>query len=80
MVRILVRCSDSGAVFCEIAYGGPVNLIDLDTILLSSAMFALGVATRWHHLKAAGTKPLLLAFLIFAGLVTGGWMITRLLV
>lgn len=56
------------------------HLIDLDTILLSSAMFALGVATRWHHLKAAGTKPLLLAFLIFAGLVTGGWMITRLLV
>jgi len=56
------------------------HLIDLDTILLSSAMFALGVATRWHHLRAAGTKPLLLAFVIFAGLVTGGWMMTRLLV
>jgi uncharacterized integral membrane protein (TIGR00698 family) len=56
------------------------HLIDLDTILLSSAMFALGVATRWHQLKAAGTKPLLLAFIIFAGLVSGGWMITRLLV
>jgi uncharacterized integral membrane protein (TIGR00698 family) len=55
-------------------------LIALDTILLSSAMFALGVATRWHHLKTAGTKPLLLAFIIFAGLVCGGWMITTLLV
>jgi uncharacterized integral membrane protein (TIGR00698 family) len=56
------------------------HLIDLDTILLSSAMFALGVATRWQQLKAAGTKPLLLAFIIFAGLVSGGWVITKLLV
>lgn len=56
------------------------HLIDLDTVLLSSAMFALGVATRWHDLKAAGTKPLLLAFILFAGLVSGGWVITRLLV
>lgn len=56
------------------------HLIDLDTILLSAAMFALGVATRWHQLKAAGTKPLLLAFIIFTGLVSGGWIMTRLLV
>jgi uncharacterized integral membrane protein (TIGR00698 family) len=56
------------------------HLIDLDTILLASAMFALGVATRWHHMKAAGTRPLLLAFIIFTGLVSGGWMVTKLLV
>ena len=56
------------------------NLVDLDTILLSSAMFALGVATRWQQLKQAGTRPLLLASAIFAGLVCGGWMMTRLLV
>lgn len=56
------------------------HLIDLDTVLLSSAMFALGIATRWHQLKAAGTRPLLLASIIFAGLVTGGWIMTRLLV
>jgi uncharacterized membrane protein YadS len=55
------------------------HLINVDTILLSSAMFALGVGTRWHHLKAAGTRPLLLAFIIFVGLVSGGWVITRLL-
>ena len=55
------------------------NLIDLDTVLLASAMFALGVATRWHQLKTAGTRPLLLATAIFAGLVSGGWMVTRLL-
>jgi uncharacterized integral membrane protein (TIGR00698 family) len=56
------------------------HLIDLDTLLLSSAMFALGVATRWHHMKAAGTRPLLLALILFSGLVTGGWIMTRLLV
>lgn len=56
------------------------HLIDFDTVLLASAMFALGVATRWHQLKAAGPRPLLLAFIIFAGLVSGGWTITRLLV
>ena len=56
------------------------HLIDLDTVLLSSAMFALGVATRWQQLKAAGTKPLLLASIIFAGLVSGGWIMTRLLI
>lgn len=56
------------------------HLIDLDTVLLSSAMFALGMATRWQQLKQAGTRPLLLAATIFAGLVSGGWVMTRLLV
>jgi uncharacterized integral membrane protein (TIGR00698 family) len=56
------------------------ELIDLDTALLSSAMFALGVATRWSQLKAAGLRPLLLAFIIFTGLVSGGWIMTKLLV
>jgi uncharacterized integral membrane protein (TIGR00698 family) len=56
------------------------HLIDLDTVLLSSAMFALGMATRWQQLKQAGARPLLLAAVIFAGLVSGGWVMTRLLV
>jgi uncharacterized integral membrane protein (TIGR00698 family) len=56
------------------------HLIDFDTILLSSAMFALGVATRWQQLKAAGTRPLALASVIFACLVCGGWAFTRLFV
>jgi len=55
-------------------------LIDLDTVLLSSAMFALGVGTQWRQVKQAGTRPLLLAAVIFAGLVSGGWAITRWLV
>ncbi len=56
------------------------HLIGLDTVVLSSAMFALGVATRWQQLKAAGTRPLLLASVIFACLVCGGWAFTRFLV
>jgi len=56
------------------------DIITVDTILLSSAMFALGCATRWQRLKEAGPRPLLLASLIFGGLVCGGWAITRLLV
>jgi len=56
------------------------GLINLDTVLLSSAMFALGVGTRWSRMKEAGLKPLSLALIIFTGLVLGGWTITRLLV
>lgn len=55
-------------------------IISLDTVLLSSAMFALGTGTHWHQVKQAGTRPLLLAAAIFVVLVTGGWAITRWLV
>ena len=66
--------------FVRLPSGLRSGLINLDTVLLSSAMFALGVATRWHQLKAAGTKPLLLASIIFGGLVSGGWVMTRVVV
>ena len=56
------------------------ELIDLDTILLSAAMFALGVGTRWDQLKEAGPRPLLLAATLFAVLVSGGYMLTSVLV
>ena len=55
------------------------GIISLDTVFLSSAMFALGASTRWQQMKQAGKRPLLLASVIFAGLVCGGWMMTRLL-
>ena len=66
--------------FVHLAPATRANLIDLDTVLLSSAMFALGISTRWQQLKQAGTRPLLLASAIFAGLVSGGWMMTRMFV
>jgi uncharacterized integral membrane protein (TIGR00698 family) len=66
--------------FVKLPWAARSHLIDLDTVLLASAMFALGVATRWSQMKAAGTRPLLLALIIFGGLVSGGWIMTRLLV
>ena len=50
-------------------------LIECDTILLGSAMFALGTGTRWDQLLRAGTRPLLLGGTLFAGLVTGGFLL-----
>jgi uncharacterized integral membrane protein (TIGR00698 family) len=55
------------------------QLIDLDTILLGSAMFALGVATRWSQIKTAGSRPLLLGAVLFAALSSGGLLLTRLI-
>jgi uncharacterized membrane protein YadS len=43
-------------------------------------MFALGVGTRWNQVSRAGTRPLVLAAVIFAGLVSGGFLLTRLFV
>jgi uncharacterized integral membrane protein (TIGR00698 family) len=56
------------------------SLIEFDTILLGAAMFALGTGTGWDQLKRAGTRPLLLAAVLFAGLVTGGFALTSWLV
>ena len=56
------------------------GLIDLDTVLLSGAMFALGLGTRWDQLRKAGTRPLLLAAALFGGLVGGGFLLTSVLV
>jgi uncharacterized integral membrane protein (TIGR00698 family) len=60
--------------------GVRAGLIEFDTVLLSAAMFALGVGTRWNQLSQAGTRPLLLAGVLFVGLVTGGFLLTRLFV
>jgi uncharacterized integral membrane protein (TIGR00698 family) len=56
------------------------SLIEFDTILLGAAMFALGTGTGWDQLKRAGTRPLILAAVLFAGLVTGGFLLTSWLV
>jgi uncharacterized integral membrane protein (TIGR00698 family) len=56
------------------------NLIDLDTVLLGSAMFALGATTRWSHLMRAGSRPLLLGATLFVCLIGGGYLLTVLIV
>ncbi|HEU4663396.1 MAG TPA: putative sulfate exporter family transporter [Dokdonella sp.] len=55
-------------------------LLDLDTLLLATAMAALGLETRFARLRALGPKPLLLALLLFGWLAVGGYWLTRALV
>lgn len=52
-------------------------LLDLDTLLLATAMGALGLETRFSRLRALGPKPLLLAFVLFVWLTVGGYWLTR---
>ena len=44
----------------------------LDTLLLATAMAALGLGTRAAAMRKAGLRPLLLALLLFAWLLGGG--------
>jgi len=53
---------------------------DFDTLLLATAMAALGLSTHISAIRAAGLKPLLLATLLFVWLVVGGAAINRAIV
>lgn len=52
-------------------------LVWLDTLLLATAMAALGLGTHWRMVRRAGAKPLLLAALLFAWLLAGGALINK---
>lgn len=47
--------------------------IELDNVLLAIAMAALGLSTHIGAGRAAGTRPLILAALLFAWLLGAGW-------
>lgn len=47
-----------------------------DTFLLTMAMSALGMESSWKKMKQSGTRPFLLAFLLFLWLALGGLWIT----
>lgn len=49
--------------------------IDADTLILATAMAALGVSTHVAAIRAAGIKPLALAALLFGWLIFGGFAI-----
>lgn len=51
------------------------RMIDLDNILLTMAMFALGLTTHFSAVKQAGIKPLILAAVMFVWLILGGAVI-----
>lgn len=52
-------------------------LVQIDTILLSMAMAALGLTTHFSVVRKAGIKPLLLALMLFGWLIVGGALINR---
>ena len=52
----------------------------LCTLLLVTAMAALGINTRFAQLRALGSAPLRLALLLFAWLTVAGYVLVRLLV
>jgi uncharacterized integral membrane protein (TIGR00698 family) len=49
--------------------------INGDTLILATAMAALGVSTQFSAIRAAGIKPLGLAALLFGWLIVGGFAI-----
>ncbi|MHB1098983.1 MAG: YeiH family protein [Burkholderiales bacterium] len=49
----------------------------IDTILLSTAMGALGLRTHAGAIRQAGLKPLMLASMLFVFLVIGGYAVNR---
>jgi uncharacterized integral membrane protein (TIGR00698 family) len=52
------------------------SIRDLDKLLLTMAMTALGMETDFKSFKAIALKPFYLAFIMFAWLLVGGWFIT----
>lgn len=54
-------------------------MIALSTLLLATAMAALGLNTRFAQLRALGGKPLLLALLLFVWLTVAGYALVRML-
>lgn len=57
-----------------------VNMInEIDTFLLTMAMTALGMGTRFAKFKGLGLAPVYTATVIFAWLVIGGFIVTKLI-
>ena len=51
------------------------SMVILDDVLLTMAMFALGLTTHLGAIKQAGVKPLILGAIMFTWLIVGGGLI-----
>lgn len=51
------------------------SMVMLDDVLLTMAMFALGLTTHMSAIKQAGVKPLILGAIMFTWLIIGGGLI-----
>jgi uncharacterized membrane protein YadS len=62
----------------------PQNIVDvineIDTFLLTMAMTALGMGTIFSKFKGLGLAPLYTAGAMFAWLVVGGFVVTKVVV
>lgn len=50
---------------------------NLDTFLLTMAMTALGAETNFEKFKKAGIKPFVLALILYAWLLSGGYLLVK---
>jgi uncharacterized membrane protein YadS len=61
----------------------PENIVatinEIDTFLLTMAMTALGMGTRFAKFKGLGLAPIYTALAMFVWLVIGGFIITKLI-
>ncbi|MNN95982.1 hypothetical protein D3C81_2148820 [compost metagenome] len=59
----------------------PANIVgvinEIDTFLLTMAMTALGMGTIFSKFKGLGLAPIYTAGVMFAWLVTGGFIVTK---
>lgn len=55
------------------------GILNLDTLLLATAMGALGLETSIGKLLQTGSKPFILALILFAWLIIGGYFVNFLL-
>ncbi len=51
--------------------------LQLDQVLLTMAMLALGMGLQWQALRRAGSKPLWLAGVLWLWLLGAGAVLTR---
>ncbi len=61
----------------------PKNIVDsinmIDTFLLTMAMTALGIGTKFANFKGLGGAPIYTALIMFIWLIVGGFIVTKLL-
>ena len=56
------------------------EIIEFDVLLLTLAMFALGVETNFEKIKGLGLKPILLALIMFIWLVSFGFIVCKFII
>lgn len=60
--------------------GIKTGIIEFDVLLLTIAMFALGLETNFEKIKGLGMKPIMLALIMFLWLVFAGYAVSKFVV